>query len=134
MLGFGDMAPQGFPFYGGCVEYCTEVETKAGTVEIEIPEYYAALLHVELDEKQADVFAEPYTVRFEKVAAGVHSLRLTAYGTRINTFGQLHNCNRKEEYYGPKSYRTSGKNWSYVYQLHQTGVTVAPIVRVLEEK
>ena len=134
MLGFGDMAPQGFPFYGGCVEYCTEVETKAGTVEIEIPEYYAALLHVELDEKQADVFAEPYTARFEKVAAGVHSLRLTAYGTRINTFGQLHNCNRKEEYYGPKSYRTSGKNWSYVYQFHQTGVTVAPIVRVLEEK
>lgn len=132
-LGYGDLCAQGLPFYGGCVEYSTQIDTQAGTVEIEVPEYYAALLEIDLDGVKQDVFAEPYAVRFENVAAGTHSLKITAYGTRINTFGQLHNCNRKEEYFGPKSYRTSGKNWSYVYQFRKTGITVAPIVRVLAQ-
>ena len=129
-VAFGDLTRQGFPFYGGNLEYVCAVETGAGTVEIEIPEYYAALLHVELDGQSADVFAQPYAACFRNVAAGRHTLRILAYGTRINTFGQVHNCNRKEEYFGPKSWRTTGKNWTYLYQLRPTGVTLTPILRL----
>lgn len=129
-VAFGDLTRQGFPFYGGNLEYACTVETGAGTVEIEIPEYYAALLHVELDGQSADVFAQPYAACFRNVAAGRHTLRILAYGTRINTFGQVHNCNRKEEYFGPKSWRTTGKNWTYLYQLRPTGVTLTPILRL----
>ena len=101
-------------------------------MELEIPEYYGALLHVELDGQGQDVFAEPYRAVFSQVPAGNHQLSVTLYGTRVNTFGQVHNCNRKEEYYGPKTWRTNGKNWTYLYQLHQTGVTVTPILREIQ--
>lgn len=128
-IAFGDLTRQGFPFYGGNLSYLCQIETAGGDVEVEIPEYFGALLRVELDKEAQDVFAEPYRVRFNQVPAGTHQLVITLYGTRVNTFGQVHNCNRKEEYYGPKTWRTSGKNWTYIYQLRQNGVVVAPIVR-----
>lgn len=131
-LAFGDMAVQGFPFYGGKADYITELITEEeGWVELEIPEYFGALVTAKLDGESKDVFAQPCKVRFGHRKPGTHKLVLTIYGTRINTFGQVHNCNRKEEYYGPKSYRTTGKNWNYVYQLRQTGITLAPIWRIL---
>lgn len=132
-LAFGNMVCQGFPFYGGTVTYFREVESDGSDVEIEVPEYYGALLHVQLDDCGQDVFAEPYRARFRNVPAGIHRLSITLYGTRINTFGQVHNCNRKEEYFGPKTWRTSGKNWTYVYQLRPTGVTVTPMVRMVHD-
>jgi len=128
-LSFGDLTMQGMPFYGGVVHYHTTFTSDGSNVELEIPEYKGALVSVKLDDREQDVFAEPYKVLFTDVAAGEHNLTITLYGSRINTFGQVHNCNRKEEYYGPKTWRTSGKNWSYVYQLRQTGVLVTPIVR-----
>lgn len=131
-IAFGDLSRQGLPFYGGNLSYRCEVETTGSDVELEIPEYYGALLHVELDGQGQDVFAEPYRAVFSQVPAGKHQLSVTLYGTRVNTFGQVHNCNRKEEYYGPKTWRTNGKNWTYLYQLHQTGVTVAPILREIQ--
>lgn len=133
MLAFGDMVGQGFPFYGGRVDYITDITIdREGALELEIPEYYGALVTVKLDEESKDVFAEPCKVRFKRINPGTHKLVLIMYGTRINTFGQIHNCNRKEEYYGPKSYRTTGKNWSYVYQLRKTGITLAPILRLID--
>lgn len=131
-IAFGDLSRQGLPFYGGSLSYHCEVETAGGDVELEVPEYYGALLHVELDGQEQDVFAEPYRAVFSQVPAGKHRLSITLYGTRINTFGQVHNCNRKEEYYGPKTWRTNGKNWTYLYQLRQTGVTVTPILREIQ--
>ena len=70
-------------------------------------------------------------VTFTDVPAGQHTLSITMYGSRINTFGQLHNSNRKERYWGNKTWRTTGKNWSYAYQLRQVGVIVPPILRTI---
>ena len=126
---FGNLVYQGLPFYGGNLTYRCTVMTDGSDVELEIPEYCAALLHIQLDCWDEDVYAEPYRVVFRNVPAGKHSLAITMYGSRINTFGQVHNCNRKERYWGNKTWRTTGKNWSYIYQLRQTGVMVAPILR-----
>ena len=41
------------------------------------------------------------------------------------------NSNRKERYWGNKTWRTTGKNWSYAYQLRQVGVIVPPILRTI---
>ncbi len=132
-LAFGDIARQGFPFYGGNLRYDCTVVTDGSDVELEVPEYYGALLEASLDGQSHAILFEPYRAVFRDVPAGEHRLSVTLYGTRINTFGQLHNCNRKEEYYGPKTWRTTGKNWTYLYQLHPVGVTVTPILRMISD-
>lgn len=130
-IAFGSIVHQGLPFYGGNLTYSCQIETDGQDVMLEIPEYYAATLHVELDGQGRDVYAEPYRVTFTDIPAGQHELRITMYGSRINTFGQLHNSNRKERYWGNKTWRTTGKNWSYAFQLRQTGVIVPPILRTI---
>lgn len=132
-LAFGNIVYQGLPFYGGKVTYECPLETDGNDVMLEIPEYFAALLQVELDGQSVDVYAEPYRVTFSRVSPGKHTLRITMFGSRINTFGQLHNSNRKERYWGNKTWRTSGKNWSYAYQLRPVGVMVPPLLRQIRE-
>lgn len=131
-LAFGSIVHQGFPFYGGNLTYRCAIETDGNDVMLEIPEYAATLLHIDLDGQGAPLYAEPYRIIFHNVPAGKHTLSITMYGSRINTFGQLHNSNRKERYWGSKTWRTTGKNWSYTYQLRQTGVLVPPILRTLK--
>ena len=130
-LAFGSLVHQGLPFYGGNLTYCLEIQTDGNDVQLEIPEYTASALHIRLDDRETELYAEPYQVNFSEVPAGTHTLCITMYGSRINTFGQLHNCNRKERYWGNKTWRTAGKNWSYAYQLRQTGVIVPPILRLV---
>lgn len=132
-LAFGNIIQQGLPFYGGTLTYICSVETDGGDVQVEIPEYNAALLKVALDGQEVPLYAEPYRVAFSEVPAGTHTLCITMYGSRVNTFGQLHNSNRKERYWGNKTWRTAGKNWSYSYQLRPVGVMVPPILRILEK-
>ena len=130
-IGFGGIQTQGLAFYGGNLTYVFEAETCGSAVEIEVPEYKGALLTIAVDGCEKDVYAAPYRARFD-AAPGKHEVRITLYGNRYNTFGQLHNCNRREVYFGPKSYRTTGSAWTYVYQLRDTGVMVQPIIRCLQ--
>jgi len=132
-LAFGNIVPQGLAFYGGVLTYECRIETSGNDVELEIPEYNATTLCVELDDQSKDLYAEPYRVVFRNVPAGKHTVKITMYGSRINTFGQIHNCNRKERYWGNKTWRTTGKNWSYLYQLRPVGVMVAPLVREITD-
>ncbi len=127
-LAFGDLVHQKFPFYGGNVQYTFQIATKGEDIEIEIPEYYGALLTVRLDNEEKDVWAEPYRTEFTNIQDGLHTVTVTLYGTRINTFGQIHNANRKERYFSPKTWRTTGKQWTYLYQLRKTGITLCPIL------
>lgn len=130
-IGYGDVCSQGLPFYGGPLVYETEIIVQKGTMEIEVGEYEGALTEVSIDggEWKSVVFA-PYTRVLGEVEAGTHTLRIRCYGTRINTFGQLHNCNPKETYFGPTTWRTTGKNWCYTYRLHSWGILKAPVIRM----
>lgn len=131
-LAFGSIVHQGLPFYGGNLTYICPIETAGGDLQLEVPEYFAPLLHICLDDREEPLYAEPYTLTFRDVPPGQHTLKLTMYGSRINTFGQLHNSNRKERYWGNKTWRTTGKNWSYSYQFRPVGIMVPPILRILE--
>ncbi len=134
-LGFGDYSMQGFPFYGGNMEYKLEFETEGTEAELEIPLYAAALLEVRLDDKAyTPLFLAPYRVGLGKLEAGPHTLHIRAYGNRSNQFGQVHNCNPGERYFGPKTWRTEGKNWCYEYQLKKNGVLTAPVLRIYKEQ
>ena len=130
-VGFQSYTYQGFPFYGGNFTYETSIEIPAGEVIVETGEYDAPLLEIQIDdEKPEPLFLAPYRVSLGRAEAGRHKIRIRAYGSRINTFGQLHNCNEKERYFGPKTWRTQGKDWCYEYRFHPCGLRKAPIIKV----
>ena len=68
----------------------------------------------------------PYNAVFKKVAKGSHTLRITVFGHRFNTFGCVHNCDEKYSWFGPDSWRTKGDRWSYEYQLKEIGLLISP--------
>lgn len=130
-IGFGDYAVQGLPFYGGNLIYDVNMKLPGGRVLLTAEEYKGALLEVQIDEETPrEIFLAPYTVECGEIEAGEHRIRIRCYGTRINTFGQLHNCNKSEIYFGPKTWRTKGKDWCYEYRLHPCGILKAPEIKI----
>ena len=128
-LAFGDYTRQGFPFYGGSLTYITKLITPKGRGILKIPEYSGALIDVSVDgERKASLFASPYEVDLGGLLAGEHEFRLTLYGNRYNMFGQLHNCDEKEAYWGPKTWRTRGESWTYSYRPRRMGILTEPIL------
>ncbi len=130
-LAFGDITRQGFPFYGGSVTYELAVEGHQGTWTLKVPQYKGGLLSVTLDgERIGQIIGEPYTIDLGARDASKHILQITCYGNRFNTFGQLHNCNRYEAYFGPKSWRSTAELYSYVYQVRPAGILTEPFLEV----
>ena len=134
-IGFGDICPQGLPFYGGNVVYRMPVEVPGdGELSVQVPRFRNPLIEVILDgDRSRDLFKSPYRVDFGRVEKGKHVIELRAYGNRRNTFGQLHNCSGFVSWCGPNAWRTTGENWAYEYQLTPTGILVSPRVEVSAE-
>ena len=78
------------------------------------------------------LFMAPYRAELGRIKKGQHRLLIRSYGNRFNQFGQVHNCNPAERYFGPKTWRTNGKNWCYEYRLKKCGVLTAPIIKVYD--
>ncbi len=129
-LAFGDAAHQGLPFYTGNITYHSELNSDGTTpLYLQIPFFAAALLSVNVDGAPAGkITIDPYRVSLGVLPAGKHSIDMTAYGTRYNAFGALHNCDRTMTWFGPESWRTTGTNWAYAYQLKPMGILESPIV------
>ena len=80
-----------------------------------------------MDGKRAGRIAfAPWRLDLGEVAAGRHDLALTAFGSRINTFGQIHNSVVNYKWWGPSSFRTTGDQWSDEYVLRPQGILTAP--------
>ena len=126
-LGFGDITRQGLPFYGGNLTYHMEVETASDSLTIAASYYRGHLLRAEVDGKDAGVIAfSPYTTTVNGLAPGKHKVDLTYFGSRVNTFGQLHRNDRYNQWWGPDSWRTTGASWTYEYRFWPQGVLKAP--------
>lgn len=129
-LGFGSIARQGLPFYGGSFTYYLPLEVPADCdLELHIGKYKGALCKVALDDGEAQPLAfSPYNINFKKVSKGSHTLKITVFGHRFNTFGCVHNCDEQYSWFGPDSWRTVGDRWSYEYQLKEIGLLISPKV------
>lgn len=66
----------------------------------------------------------PYSLKTGRLEVGRHLIELTVYGSWVNTFGSVHNCNQKEIWIGPNAWRSSGTSWSYEYQLKPAGISI----------
>ena len=131
-IAFGDIVPQGFPFYSGKLTYHFETETKEGTLRVRTPQYRAALLRATVDGKDSKVIAfSPYYADFS-VTDGKHTVDIDAYINRTNGFGTLHCADEKHSYQSPGVWRTKGDEWCYEYRLTREGILVSPQFTLLK--
>ena len=131
-IAFGDLAAEGFPFYGSSVTYLFDAETEGGDLSFHVPQYRAGLLSVEIDgEDKGNIVYAPYTLTVGGVPAGKHVIGLKAWGNRVNSFGPLHLSDPKRSWIGPDAFRSEGDAWSYQYNLKKFGVLTDPTVEEL---
>ena len=130
-LAFGDITRQGLPFYGGNITYHLEAESSGGFIEIEASQYRGHLLRVLVDgEDRGAIVFSPYKLCINDLEDGAHKIDIVYFGSRINTFGQLHCVTRSKGYWwGNSSWLTEGANWSYEYKFWEQGVLKSPEIR-----
>jgi hypothetical protein len=128
VLSFSDITRQGLPFYGGNIIYHLEAETPTDDLTIRVTNYRGHLLKINVDGKDyGPLVYSPYEMVISRVGKGRHKIDLVWFGSRINTFGQLHCVERDPSYWwGPNSWRTTGANWSYEYRYWSQGVLKSP--------
>ena len=74
----------------------------------------------------------PYDAVLENVPAGSHTVSVTLFGQRCNSFTPVHRVNLHHRHMDPGAWRSKGDDWSYEYNLLPVGILKAPEVTVLE--
>ena len=129
-LVFGDITPQGLPFYAGNVSYTVSF-TLDGDFDavLEVPHFESPVLEAELDGVKAGLIAfAPHRLNLGRLSKGVHTIKLIAYGNRYNCFGSVHNADPDYKWYGPNAYVTFGGQWTDSYVLRPFGILDAPAI------
>ena len=101
-------------------------------VKEELVKYMGELLKDASDRSDAENILNENIENIENVAKGKHTLELTVYGNRHNSFGAIHIVNEAERWFGPGVWRTSGDNWSYEYKLKRFGILKSPIITLMK--
>ena len=124
-LGFGDIVPQGLPFYTGNLVYRFTVRSQ-GDFALRVPRYRGGLVKVFVDGRDAGNIAfSPYILNV-KAEEGEHTVEIRLYGTRFNGFAQLHHTPGVYFYQSPNSWRSADDLWCYEYQLKPAGILKSP--------
>ena len=124
-LGFGDIVPQGLPFYTGNLLYHMRVVSNGGFT-VRVSRWRGGLMKVFVDgEDKGNIAFSPYALHVD-CAPGEHEVAVRLYGTRQNGFAQLHHTPGVYFYQSPNSWRSAGDLWCYEYQFKQAGVLKSP--------
>ena len=129
-----DITKQKMPFYSGNITYKFNVDIDdTCDLKLKISSYRGALISVSVDDKPCGkiVFA-PYNLVVENVEKGKHSFDVTLFGNRNNSFGPLHTVNTTERYMDPDSWRTTGDDWCYEYNIKPIGILKSPVITLLK--
>lgn len=128
-LSFGDYSRQGLPFYGGNVSYDLDIEVEAGEYDLSISKYRSPVIKVSVDGAFKGYIAfSPYSVSLGRLSDGKHKITVECFGSRVNTFGALHNCDENERYFGPNAWRSKEERYAYEYQLKRMGILKSPVL------
>lgn len=134
-IAFGSIVNQGMPFYGGNITYKMRITLdRESNIRLRASRYRGALIRVSVDGKDYDelVFA-PYEKEIKNLSKGEHTVEFKLFGTRVNTFSALHNCNKSENWKGPSYWYSQDDAWSYEYCLTETGILSSPIIEIIGE-
>ncbi|MDL2300860.1 hypothetical protein LJC58_00700 [Lachnospiraceae bacterium OttesenSCG-928-D06] len=125
---FGDYVVQGLPFYAGNVTYEVLLPSEGGDYKLQVSKFRAPLLKVSVDGGEWKPIAySPYEVDLGYLEPGVHKVRITSFGNRVNAFGTVHNCDETTEWFGPNEWITQDERYSYEYQLKRMGILATPV-------
>ncbi len=125
-MAFSDAVPQGLPFYGGNYTYHVGVDAPDGRLLVRATKFRCPALKISVDGEEKGLIAlAPYELLMEGLSPGKHSVDITVFGNRVNTFGTVHNCDEQENWVGPNAWRSRGDRWAYEYQLRRTGILKA---------
>lgn len=127
-LAFGDWTTQGLPFYAGNVTYRFTLDDRERTAAaVDFSGFKGALLSVACDGgNPRPVAFAPFRYELPRGRRGDTRLDVTVFGNRHNAFGALHHTDPHLRWIGPDAWRSTGKYWSYEYQLRPMGLLVAP--------
>ncbi len=126
-LGFGDVVPQGMPFYTGNLQYHFDLDVPGDSLILRAPHYRGALIRVIVDgEDRGPIIFSPYQLTVKNLQPGVHAVTLRLFGNRQNGFGQLHHTQSVYFYQSPDSWRSTGDRWRYEYQFKPLGILKGP--------
>lgn len=130
-LAYGDWTCQGLPFYGGPLTYrYTLPEEYSGRhIRVRLTRFAAPCVTVSADGKACvNISLAPHETDLGTLSPGKHTLEITVWPSRVNTFGALHLNDHSVIWYGPRAWRTSGADWTYQYRLTETGLLSEPLV------
>lgn len=147
-LAFGDTVPQGLPFYGANITYTADIDVPEDCdVLINAGSYVGAVLHVSLDDMDLGIIAySPYEVLAENVKKGNHTLSITLYGNRHNSFGPIHLNDTKVSWFGPEAWEYAPAlgfhdydmdvvvdyKWKYEYSPKPFGIMASPLIKYIK--
>ena len=127
-LGFGDIVPQGLPFYTGNLRYRFTIESDSDHFVLRVPRYRGGLLKVFVDGiDHGNIAFSPYIKEISCIP-GRHEVEIRLYGTRQNGFAQLHHTPGVYFYQSPNSWRSADDLWCYEYQFKPAGILTSPEV------
>lgn len=134
-LGFGSVTTAGMPFYSGNVDYILPFEvTEHCKGSVKVNGYRGAAVRVTLDGERSGIIAyEPYNFDLGELSPGTHTLKLTLYGTRHNSFAALHDANYGDNWYGEGKWRTQGEAWCYEYKIRDMGIMTSPVITFFKD-
>ncbi len=128
-----DWTTQGLPFYAGNVTYKIPFRANAGNYAVDVSQFRSPLLTLELHHKSCGHIAfAPYRKNFQLDSDGEQLLSITAFGSRINSFGQLHLADDSYFWFGPPAWRSQGTSWTDTYRLTPCGILMEPGIYKLQ--
>lgn len=131
-IGFSSLTTQGMPFYGGNIVYKTKIHTPKCSAVVSANYYRGALVKVKVDGEEKGIIAfSPYRLKINNLDEGEHTIEFILFGTRVNTFGGVHNISRPK-WTGPNYWRSTDNQWCYEYLLKDTGILASPIIELYD--
>lgn len=138
---WGNIVPQGLPFYVGNVIYkCSFVvppskKSSKSRVTLSIPHFSSPVLtvHDGKGKKLGTIALQPHSLDLGKLEEGKHEIEITAFGNRYNSFGHIHtpewvgSC-------GPGTWRTGGDWWTDDYIVKPIGILGYPEIFIDAEE
>ncbi len=129
-LAFGDIVPQGFPFYGGNITYHLEAETDKGELLVTVPRYRGGLVKVIIDgEDKGNIVYSPNELLVKGLSDGKHKVDIKLFTHRYNSFGAVHLTDVSHSWHGPGAWREEDEKWSYEYNLKNVGILTTPWIK-----
>ena len=143
-IGFGDIVPQGLPFYGANITYEMQFDTEeACDALINVTNYVGTVITVSLDGKEVGTIAySPYDILVNNIPAGRHCVHFTLYGNRHNSFGELHLSDDAFIWHGPEAWQRNLRgrqfetanefvDFKYEYSFKPIGIMGSPEIKLL---